>query len=60
LKVLYFDGSSASNIKDGGTLDIQDLLVWGEVDPTRWLDERARINALCAWGKEFGLDGFFR
>ncbi|KAJ7881583.1 hypothetical protein B0H14DRAFT_3106026 [Mycena olivaceomarginata] len=60
LKVLYFDGSSASNIKDGGTLDIQDLLVWGKVDPTRWLDERARINALCAWGKEFGLDGFFR
>ncbi|KAJ6454343.1 hypothetical protein C8R45DRAFT_1111968 [Mycena sanguinolenta] len=47
LKVLYFDGSSAANIKEGGTLDMQDLLIWGKVDPARW-------------GKEFGLDGFVR
>ncbi|KAJ7243821.1 hypothetical protein B0H12DRAFT_1130158 [Mycena haematopus] len=60
LKVLYFDGSSAANIKDAGTLDMQDLLIWGEVDPKRWLDERKRIDGLCAWGKEFGVDGFLR
>ncbi|KAJ7479702.1 hypothetical protein FB451DRAFT_1338595 [Mycena latifolia] len=62
LKVLYFDGSSAANMKagDGGTLDAQDLLVWGAVDPARWLDERARINGLCAWGREFGIEGYVR
>jgi hypothetical protein len=40
LKVLYFDGSSAVNMKQkvGGTLDMQSLLVWGNVDPLRWLD----------------------
>ncbi|KAJ7452645.1 hypothetical protein FB451DRAFT_1145257 [Mycena latifolia] len=59
LKVLYFDGSSAANMKDG-TLDSQDLVVWGKVDPTRWLDEPGRIRDLCAWGKEFGIDGYVR
>ncbi|KAJ6587499.1 hypothetical protein DFH09DRAFT_1074731 [Mycena vulgaris] len=48
LKVLYFDGSSAANMpaEGAGTLDAQDLLVWGQVDASRWLDERARINDL--------------
>lgn len=59
LNVLYLDGSSAANMKDG-TLDAQDLLVWGKVDPARWMEERTRINDLCAWGKEFGIDGYFR
>ncbi|KAJ6535712.1 hypothetical protein B0H19DRAFT_1004181 [Mycena capillaripes] len=61
LKVLYFDGSSAAKMRESsGTLDVQDLLVWGKVDPTRWFEERERINQLCAWGREFGLDGFLR
>lgn len=59
LKVLYFDGSSAAKMEDG-PLDAQDLLVWGEVNPSRRRDERARINDLCAWGKEFGIDGYVR
>ncbi|KAJ6620376.1 hypothetical protein B0H10DRAFT_2022650 [Mycena sp. CBHHK59/15] len=59
LKVLYFDGSSAANMQDG-TLDMQDLLLWGKVSPERWLDERERIDGLCSWGREFGIDGFVR
>ncbi|KAJ6507652.1 hypothetical protein DFH09DRAFT_1436985 [Mycena vulgaris] len=47
-------------LKGAGTLDAQDLLVWGKVDASRWLDERARINDLCAWGREFGIDGYVR
>ncbi|KAF8158805.1 hypothetical protein K438DRAFT_1620360 [Mycena galopus ATCC 62051] len=60
LKVLYFDGSSAVNMRDGGQQDTQDLILWGKVDPERWNDDRARLSALCAWGKDFGLDGFLR
>jgi hypothetical protein len=60
LRVLYFDGSSAANIKDEGTMDAQDLLIWGHIDPARWVDDRARINDLCTWGQEFGLDGYVR
>ncbi|KAJ7062274.1 hypothetical protein C8F01DRAFT_1024455 [Mycena amicta] len=59
LQVLYFDGSSAANMRDG-TLDTQDLLVWGEASPDRWLDERVRLDDLCAWGKGVGVDGFIR
>ncbi|KAJ7062288.1 hypothetical protein C8F01DRAFT_1024466 [Mycena amicta] len=59
LKVLYFDGSSAAKMKDG-TMDTQDLLVWGEASPDRWIDERLRLDDLCAWGKGFGVDGFLR
>ncbi|KAJ7608043.1 hypothetical protein DFH06DRAFT_1018177 [Mycena polygramma] len=59
LKVLYFDGSSAANMKDG-TLDAQDLLVWGDVDPARWAAEREKITKMCAWGKQFGIDGYLR
>ncbi|KAJ7513217.1 hypothetical protein B0H11DRAFT_1787999 [Mycena galericulata] len=59
LKVLYLDGSSAANMKDG-TLDAQDLLLWGKVDPERWMDERVRIDGLCDWGKDFGIDGYLR
>ncbi|KAJ7865351.1 hypothetical protein B0H14DRAFT_3107448 [Mycena olivaceomarginata] len=37
-----------------------DLLVWGKVDPERRRDEWGRINALCAWGRDFGIDGYVR
>ncbi|KAG2116130.1 hypothetical protein DEU56DRAFT_748451 [Suillus clintonianus] len=59
LKVLYFDGSSAAKISEG-TMDTQDILAWGEVQPERFFDERQRIKDLCTWGKEFGIDGFAR
>ncbi|KAF7299488.1 hypothetical protein MIND_00898900 [Mycena indigotica] len=59
LNVIYFDGSSAANMKDG-TLDTQDILAWGKAKPDRWLDERERIDDLCAWGKIYGVDGFLR
>jgi hypothetical protein len=45
---LYFDGSSAANFRDAGTLEAQDLFVWGKFDPERWVDERERIDDLCA------------
>ncbi|KAF7343519.1 hypothetical protein MSAN_01972200 [Mycena sanguinolenta] len=60
LKVLYFDGSSAAKIPGGGAVDTQDLLIWGTVDPARWFDEAERLDDLCAWGTQFGLDGFLR
>ncbi|KAJ7634948.1 hypothetical protein FB45DRAFT_830479 [Roridomyces roridus] len=56
LKVVYFDGSSGANMKDG-SLDMQDLLLWGKARPDRWMAERARIDGLCEWGREFGVDG---
>ncbi|KAG2037650.1 hypothetical protein BDR03DRAFT_1010499 [Suillus americanus] len=59
LKVLYFDGSSAAKISEG-TMDTQDIIAWGEVQPERFFDERRRIKDLCRWGKEFGIDGFAR
>lgn len=59
LKVLYFDGSSATKLP-GGSMDTQDIVVWGEPRPERLFDERDRIDDLCTWGKEFGIDGFAR
>ncbi|KAJ7454351.1 hypothetical protein B0H11DRAFT_2325177 [Mycena galericulata] len=59
LKVLYLDGSSAAEMKDG-TLDAQDMLLWGKVAPERWQDERERIDGLCAWGRDFGIDRYLR
>jgi len=59
LKVLYFDGSSAAKISEG-TMDTQDIIAWGEVQPKRCFDEPSRIKDLCSWGKEFGIDGFAR
>ncbi|KAG2060803.1 hypothetical protein BDR06DRAFT_947288 [Suillus hirtellus] len=59
LKVLYFDGSSAAKVAEG-TMDTQDIIAWGEVHPERFFDERSRIEDLCRWGKEFGIDGFAR
>jgi hypothetical protein len=59
LKVLYFDGSSAAKMY-GGSMDTQDIVTWGEVKPDWTFSERKRINELCEWGREFGLDGFVR
>ncbi|KAG2367003.1 hypothetical protein BDR07DRAFT_1273104 [Suillus spraguei] len=59
LKVLYFDGSSAAKVSEG-TMDTQDTIAWGEVQPERAFDEISRIKDLCQWGKEFGIDGFAR
>ncbi|KAG2145287.1 uncharacterized protein EDB93DRAFT_512040 [Suillus bovinus] len=59
LKVLYFDGSSSAKLSEG-TIDTQDIITWGEVQPERSWDELSRIQELCRWGKEFGIDGFAR
>jgi hypothetical protein len=59
LHLLYFDGSSAAKVKDG-VMDSQDIVVWGEPRPDKYISERERIETLCAWGKSFGLDGFVR
>ena len=59
LKVLYFDGSSAATFL-GGAMDSQDVLAWGEVKPEWTNEERKRIDSLCEWGKQYGIDGFVR
>ena len=41
-------------------MDSQDILLWGEVKPDWTLEERKRINSLCEWGKQYGIDGFVR
>ncbi|KAF9449769.1 hypothetical protein P691DRAFT_702678 [Macrolepiota fuliginosa MF-IS2] len=59
LNVLYFDGSSAAKMKTG-TMDSQDLVIWGEVKPEWYFEESKRVKELCVWGAEKGLDGFVR
>ena len=59
LRLLYFDGSSAAKMKDG-PMDSQDVILWGRPRPDKFNSERERINALCDWGRQFGLDGFVR
>lgn len=59
LKLLYFDGNSAAKIPEG-TMDTQDIITWGGPRPDRFNDEWNRIRDLCAWGKEFKIDGFVR
>ena len=59
LKVLYFDGSSAAKFV-GGSMDSQDILTWGEAKPEWIYKERERLQALCEWGKQYGIDGFVR
>ena len=59
LHLMYFDGSSAANMDDG-TLDSQDVILWGRPRPDKYSAERERIKALCDWGRSFGLDGFVR
>ncbi|KAF8556590.1 hypothetical protein OG21DRAFT_1495412 [Imleria badia] len=59
LKVVYFDGSSAVKMEDG-TLDTQDLLLWGETRGSEMKEEMRRIKDFCKWGKKYGLDAFVR
>ncbi len=59
LRLVYFDGSSAANMKNG-PLDSQDVILWGRPQPDKTFSERERIKALCDWGRLFGLDGFVR
>ncbi|KAF5383987.1 hypothetical protein D9757_006956 [Collybiopsis confluens] len=59
LKVLYFDGSSAVKMH-GGSMDSQDLLLWGERKADKVFSEVERLELLCKWGKQFDLDGFVR
>ncbi|KZT56781.1 hypothetical protein CALCODRAFT_496931 [Calocera cornea HHB12733] len=58
LKLLYFDGASAYNLQSG-TLDTQDLVIYGNVSTGRW-NPFGRIVDLCEWGKEYEIDGFLR
>ncbi|ESK93244.1 hypothetical protein Moror_14595 [Moniliophthora roreri MCA 2997] len=61
LNVLYFDGSSAVKMR-GGSLDVQDLLLWGERKDDKAFSENERLAELCEWVKQkgLGLDGFVR
>ncbi|KAF9007437.1 hypothetical protein BDQ17DRAFT_1324035 [Cyathus striatus] len=59
LKLLYFDGSSGAKMR-GGSLDAQDVLLWGGPVKHTVNLETQRICELCAWGKPLGLDGFVR
>ncbi|KAF8273284.1 hypothetical protein EI94DRAFT_1716301 [Lactarius quietus] len=59
LRLVYFDGASAAKMK-GGPLDSQDVIMWGRPQPDKVFSEIERINALCDWGRPFGLDGFIR
>lgn len=60
MRLVYFDGSSANKLNTG-TLDSQDILLWGEVDNDKdpW-NEGPRFEYLCAWGKPYGIDGYVR
>jgi len=60
LKVLYFDGLSAAKTPNSSHLETQDVITWGEIRHDRIHQERKRINVLCAWGRDFGIDGFVR
>ena len=59
LKVVYFDGSSAAKLPYG-SLDTQDLVVWGKTSSGRVSNERPRIEKLCDWAKKFDVDAFVR
>lgn len=58
MRLAYFDGSSANKM-DTGTMDSQDILLWGKIGPDPW-DEMSRFEALCAWGKPHKIDGYLR
>ncbi|KAH9056823.1 hypothetical protein EDB87DRAFT_1565954 [Lactarius vividus] len=59
LRLVYFDGLSAGKRKDG-TLDSQDVILWGRPRPDKYYSEVERIEGLCDWGRPLGLDGFVR
>ena len=59
LRLVYFDGSSASKLASG-SMDVIDLLIWNEFDEGRVWDEYPRLAALCEWGKRWNIDGYVR
>lgn len=59
MKVLYFDGSSATKLPEG-TMDTQDLVAWSEMKPKWVRNEEQRIKDLCKWGQKHGVNGFVR
>ncbi|KAF9522151.1 hypothetical protein CPB83DRAFT_800952 [Crepidotus variabilis] len=59
LRVLYFDGASAAKMW-GGSMDSQDILIWGGIQPNRTFDEKTRLLDLCTWGNKYSIDGFVR
>ena len=59
LRLVYFDGSSASKLASG-PMDVVDLLIWNKFDEERVPDEYPRIAALCEWGKRWKIDGYVR
>jgi hypothetical protein len=59
MKVLYFDGSSATKIPEG-TMDTQDLVAWSGMKPEWVRNEKQRIMDLCKWGQKYGINGFVR
>lgn len=61
LNVIYFDGASAN--KFNGVVDTQDILLWGEVNHVPHdgaMGELDRMDAGCAWGQQYGVDGLLR
>lgn len=61
LNVIYFDGASAN--KFDGVVDSQDILLWGQVNHVPRdgaMGELDRMDAGCAWGQQYGLDGLLR
>lgn len=59
LRALYFDGFSAAKTMQG-TLDLQNLLIYGKVDDEHQFNDLERGQLLCEWGKQFGIEGFVR
>lgn len=60
IRLVYFDGSSAGKLNTG-TLDTQDILTRGKVDDNQIIwNESGRLKDLCAWGKDYEVDGFVR
>ncbi|KAJ7207996.1 hypothetical protein GGX14DRAFT_634767 [Mycena pura] len=61
LRVLYFDGSSATKMPDG-PMDTQDIFAWGAVMPERatvdW--DYRRLHRMCDLGDTLGIDAFVR
>ena len=60
LRLAYFDGSSAAKVLSSGVMDMEDIVIWGEVRPDMTWNETIRIEELCKWGGKFRLDGFVR
>ena len=60
LRLAYFDGTSASNATFPGTMDSQDIVIWGKARPVTTVNDLVRIRELCKWGEQFKLDGFVR